>query len=218
MKSAEESWCELVRELGGCRACLDPPPGLLHNAAKPLFGHFRPSRRGVLFVFEAPNLSDTTHPDKGYITYDNVSDPTGEFTKKLFTEILQITSNDFQVTNAVLCLPKRAKTAFTVRAKHVSNCSNNLRRQIEILDPVVVASVGATALNASCRIESFPYRTLECVVGRAHRWFGRWIFPLAHTSRQGRLQRSEEEQRSDWRALRDFLEQKGVNVAERQRL
>jgi uracil-DNA glycosylase family 4 len=209
--SAAGPWRELTRELARCRDCRQP--GLLHESAKPLFGRFRPRRRGVLFVFEAPNHRDTTHPAKGYITYDQVDDQTGRFTKELFTQILRMPPEEFHVTNAVLCLPRRINAAFPVYARQVRNCSSNLRRQIEVLDPLVVVSVGRTALDALSRIQRFPYVNFRCVIGRPRPWLNRWIFPLAHTSRQGRLRRPEETQRSDWRALASFLQERRAHFS-----
>jgi hypothetical protein len=41
---------------------------------------------GVLVVGEAPNHADTFAPDKGYLTYDDDTDPTGRFMRTLLIE------------------------------------------------------------------------------------------------------------------------------------
>jgi len=59
---------------------------LLHEGARPLFGRFTPWKNGLLFVFEALNPEDTRDPNKGYLTYDQGTDPTGRFARKLMVE------------------------------------------------------------------------------------------------------------------------------------
>ncbi len=206
----DEAWRHLCAELGKCRDCWKG--ALLHPSARPLFGRFRPRLGGVLFVFEAPNLADTTDPKKGYLTYDPATDQTGKFTHELVTEILGLSIDEFQVTNAVLCLPAAKQsdggTAYPVSNAQVRMCSKNIHRQVELLDPRVVVSVGRRALIALHKVESHPYRTMKEAVARPVEWADRWLFPLFHTSQQGRngpSGRKPEDQRDDWRKLRAFL-------------
>ena len=41
---------------------------------------------GILVVGEAPNHADTYDPDKGYLTYDPDTDPTGKFMHSLLVD------------------------------------------------------------------------------------------------------------------------------------
>ena len=214
-----EEWERLTAELSRCRDCR---PDILHDEARPLLGRFKPRERGALFVFEAPNFADTVDPDAGYITYDENMTPgaTGEFTRELFTETLGMAPDDFQVTNAVLCLPRGAGTP---SAEQVRRCGPNLRRQIETLDPGVVVTVGAVALDALRLIEHFDGSLTEVVsqvvAEGPRRWsrrrrdgVPRWLFPLYHTGARVRNRgtRTEDQQRADWARLRDFLAREGV--------
>lgn len=209
-ESAEEVWRRTCSALADCRDC--DHLGILHEKARPLFGRFRVSRGEVLFVFEAPNLDDTINPQKGYLTYDTATDPTGRFTHELFTQVLGIKSDSFQVTNAVLCLPARKDGKFPIDPKQIEMCSGNIRCQIKVLDPTVVVSIGRKALEALNEIDDYSFRNLNDVVCQPQRWFGRWLFPLAHTSQLGRVNRPEKKQRADWAVLKAFLESQGVQI------
>jgi uracil-DNA glycosylase family 4 len=194
-------------------ACIDcRRDGLIHEHARPLFGKFQPRLHGVLFVFEAPNQGDTTDPKKGYITYDVITDPTGKFTHELFSQVLGLVADDFQVTNSVLCLPARRKNSFTVQAAQTKACSEKLRQQIVILDPRVVVSVGGQALAALRLLEDHHMTSMSKAVAQPTEWFGRWLFPLAHTSVLGRMNRAREKQVEDWMALKKFLAAKDVRL------
>lgn len=207
----EASWPELVDQQQACAICREN--GLLHEKAQPLFGRFNARKKSVLFVFEAPNLGDTEDSGKQYITYDKITDPTGKFTETLFREELGIGWEDFQVTNAVLCLPKRnEKGGHPVVTAQLRNCKNNLLHQIEVLDPEVVVSVGGIALDALRRIKPFERNPLKNMVARPLAWHDRWLFPLFHTSRLGQISRNAEEQRSDWRALAVFLVENDIKI------
>lgn len=202
------AWRELQERLRLCRECGNK--NLLHENAMPLFGRFKPRRSGILFVLEAPNLSDTVRPGKQYITYDIIEDETGRFTSKLFKETLGIDHHDFQVTNAALCLPRLRDGKYPVTSLQARNCSKHLRSQIELLQPAVVASVGRVALDAVRRLETFGCRRLSEVIAKPREWFDRYLFPLAHTSRLGRVFRSEQDQFADWRRLAMFAAEQSV--------
>lgn len=211
----EQAWRLACTAFATCQDCRGR--GLLHSAAKPLFGRFRSRRRGVLFIFEAPNRADTVDPNKGYLTYDAATDPTGRFAHKLFAEVLGLSAEDFQVTNSVLCLPaeKRAgnKATYPVPRMQTRMCSATIRRQITVLDPLVVASVGAKALDALRFVAEHAFPKLSLCVAKPRPWFDRWLFPLFHTGDLGRANRSAEKQKDDWASLREFLRSKDLLAA-----
>jgi uracil-DNA glycosylase len=216
MSSIKTSWRQLQSEMESCRACREGRASpLIDPAARPLFGRFQPWPEGVLFVFEAPNLDDTVNPGKQHLTIDPDTDPSGRFTHLLVTVELGLDVSAFQVTNSVLCLPARSGDKYPVRALQTRTCSSNLQRQIDVLRPRVVASVGGAALGATRLLEDHGLRTLATAVARPVRWYGRWLFPLLHTSmmaRNGPGGRRAEQQRADWRHLRAFLLEQGVTI------
>ena len=214
-RDLEMAWTDLVERQRSCTRCALCSPSLIHAGSKPLFGRFNVWPKGVLFVFEAPNRGDTFDDNKGYLTYDCETDQTGCFAWRLMVEELKLDPNFFQVTNSVLCLPAKRKGGFTVSVAQRRLCSSLLCEQIRELDPVVVASVGGDALKATSIIEDHGYAKMSDTVARPGpvRWFGRLLFPLFHTSlqaRHGPCGRSEKDQRSDWRKLRQILLKEGV--------
>lgn len=212
-QALETAWTDLIDRQKSCTKCAQCSPSLIHEGSKPLFGRFNVWRRGVLFVFEAPNWHDTFDKDKGYLTYDRQTDPSGRFARQLMVEELRLDPRFFQVTNSVLCLPAKGKGKFTVSGAQRKLCSSMLREQIQVLDPTVVVSVGGAALAATRMLEDHGLRRKVGAVAHPISWFGRLLFPLFHTSMQARNGpggRSEEQQRRDWRELRQVLQDSGI--------
>jgi uracil-DNA glycosylase family 4 len=211
-----DAWEDLLPTLKGCCACdAACTPSLRAPGSRPLDGRFRRWPKGALFIFEAPNWNDTFDHDKGYLTYDRDTDQTGRFTRRLLREELQLDVSYFQVTNAVLCLPRRLNGKYPVDPTQLRSCSPLLRRQIEALNPAVVVPVGGKALAATRLIERHGIARMRDAVARKIPWAGRWLFPLYHPSVLGRNPRTgrlESEQRADWRALRSVLLELGAEI------
>lgn len=150
----------------------------------------------VLFVAEAPGRrgGDRTRiPMSG--------DASGRVFEKLL-EIAGLTRDEIFITNAVLCNPRSETGANRKPATtEVRNCSNFLRRTIDLLDPSIVVSVGSTALDALARIESHELQ-LATSVALAAAWYSRTLVPVYHPSPQVLLsRRSLAQQEDDWRIL-----------------
>ena|SRR5208283_4870007 len=212
-QNLEIAWKDLVDRQQSCTECAKCSPSRIHARSKPLFGRFNVWPRGALFVFEAPNLDDTIDPDKGYLTYDRETDPSGRFARQLMVEELDLDPRFFQVTNSVLCLPAEKGTKYPVSSDQRRLCSSLLREQILVLDPAVVVSVGGKALEATRKIEDHGFKKMVDAVAQQVPWFKRLLFPLFHTSMQARFGpggRTPEKQRRDWRKLREILLAKGV--------
>ena len=211
-----DAWEDLRPTLIGCSACdAACTDSLRAPGSYPLVGRFRHWPNGALFIFEAPNWNDTFDHDKGYPTYDRDTDPTGRFTRRLLREELQLDVSYFQVTNAVLCLPRRSNGKYPVDPAQLRECSPLLSRQIEALNPAVVVPVGGKALAATRLIERHGFVRMRDAVARKIPWAGRWLFPLYHPSKLGRhplTGRPESEQRADWRALRGVLLELGAGI------
>jgi uracil-DNA glycosylase family 4 len=162
---------------------------------------------GVLVVGEAPNYADTFDRDKGHLTYDFDTDPTGRFMRTLLIEEAGLRSgeiDDVLFTNAALCLPARRHDKHPVSVKQVDACKPWLVRLIKDADISIVVTMGATALRALNRIERHGL-VLREAAGRVHPWHGIKLLPLYHAGLLGRVSRSEALQRADVRALRQHL-------------
>jgi len=196
-------------EARACTSCV--PRGLLfadaRGRARPLLTRTPSGALGVLLVGEAPNIDDTFDANKGYLTYDSDTDPTGQFMRSLLIDEAGVTPDEIGeivFTNAVLCLPALKAGKYEVRAPQLASCAPWLKRLIDDANPTIVLTMGAVALGALARVA--PHRLkLSAAVGRIHDWYGRKLLPLYHASRLGRLNRSEADQRRDMRALREHL-------------
>ncbi|WP_437282937.1 uracil-DNA glycosylase family protein [Sorangium sp. So ce375] len=193
-------------DASACAVCHDH--GWLHfqpdgRRARPLFHLESSIRRRLLFVFEAPNLADTYEPDKGRMTCDPDTDPTGRFMLELLAHV-GLTPSDVVFTNAVLCLPAARGGKFPVSSGQLNACLPWLERLIADVDPKVVVTSGAQALSAVDRLERHGLR-LRQHAGRTHPWLGRMLLPLYHPSALGRVSRSRAEQLADIEALLPIL-------------
>ncbi len=203
-------WTASQDRLSACCVChaMDVGLALAEPGAYPLFPPSMPETPDVFFIFEASNRDDTFDADKGYLTFDYDTDPSGRFFRELFDEELQEPIEDVAVTNSVLCLPRRKGERHPIPARMRRACPMNLRDQIEVLAPAIVAPMRGQALEATRLIEDHGKRKLSDAVAVALPWFGRLLFPLYHTgllARNGPSGRKAEQQRSDWRALRQQI-------------
>lgn len=201
-------WDGTKKNLAGCEACRENASGnLIDKNARPLFGKFRPIARGLLFVFEAPNRDDTYNPAKGYITVNAETDPSGTFLYELANRAFGCHPESLQIINSVLCLPAERNGDRNVSGRQRRLCTENLRQQITILDPLLVVPLGVQPLKALDHVCPHGIRRISEGVAQPVEWMGRWLFPLYHTSKQARYGptgRKPERQHSDWCELRKF--------------
>ena len=154
----------------------------------------------VLFVAEAPGRrgGDRTRvPMQG--------DASGRHFRQLL-EQAGLQADEIFITNAVLCNP-RTPTGANDRptAAEIANCSPFLRRQLDLLRPQLVVSIGATALTALGRLEPHGLR-LSRDVGHCIPWQGIQLIPVYHPSPQVIIsRRTLVEQAEDWQAIRRAL-------------
>ena len=139
----EASFAELVAEAAACRLC----PDLCERRAVLSERNGSLSPR-VLFIAEAPGRQGgdrTRVPLSG--------DQSGRNFARFLSSI-NLTRDLIFITNAVLCNPRKSSGANRKPTnQEVLNCSDFLRRQIEVLDPPVVVTLGAVSLAALKRVE-----------------------------------------------------------------
>jgi DNA polymerase len=111
------------------------------------------------------------------------------------------------ITNAVLCNPRRESGANRTPSRvEMANCSGFLRRQIEIINPRVVVTMGRVSLEAVRRIE-YHQLNLREAAGKVFEWDGRLLVPLYHPSPQVLAShRREREQLRDYEAVARALQ------------
>ena len=155
----------------------------------------------VLFIGEAPGRQGG---DRTRIPFSG--DQSGRNFRRYLASIGLARADAF-ITNAALCNPRTATGANRrpTRAE-VENCSGFLRRQLELINPRVVVTLGAVALEALRAVE-YHRLTLKESAGRVCEWGGRLLVPLYHPSPQVLAShRREAAQLRDYRAVRRALE------------
>ena len=161
----------------------------------------------VMFIAEAPGRRG------GEVTGVPLSrDASG----RRFTRLLALaglTRDEVFITNTVLCNPRSAAGANRPPARQeLANCAGWLVRQIEIVNPGVLVTLGAVALAALGRIAPHG-ATLRADVGRARSWDGRLLVPLYHPSPRAGLSRAYAEQDADFAALGELVRSPRIAAA-----
>jgi uracil-DNA glycosylase family 4 len=152
---------------------------------------------------EAPNLADTVKWHR--ITMDDDKDRSGMFLRECLRDEVGLAPGDVMLTNSVLCLPALTTSGkYQVTGALRRECAPWLKILIDTINPRVVATLGAKALHAVKLVEQHRLR-LDPHVGQPQPWYGRVLVPLVHPSDLGRGYRQEEDQRADYRRLREVL-------------
>lgn len=153
----------------------------------------------IMFIGEAP----------GRLGADNSGIPFhGDKSGHNFEELLEFAKIDRSkifVTNAVLCNPKdESGNNSTPTKQEVYNCSTNLEQQIKILNPKIVVTLGAVALESTRHISSHNL-ILKDHVRTSNKWFDRILVPFYHPGQRAMMHRSFANQRSDYQFVADQL-------------
>lgn len=159
----------------------------------PLNGSLSPR---VLFIAEAPGRNGA---DRTRIPFHG--DKSGDTFEKLLASI-KLTRAEIFITNSVLCSPRKPSGANDRPTKaEIRNCSDFLRRQIELLNPPVIATLGAVALETLKLVEPHAF-TLRQHAAKILAWNGRRLVPLYHPSPQVLITvRTFQQQERDYQTL-----------------
>jgi len=153
----------------------------------------------IMFVGEAPGRLGA---DASGIPFHG--DKSGHNFEELL-EFAKLNRANIFVTNAVLCNPKDDDGNNSTPTKtEVSNCSIHLKEQIEIINPKIVVTLGAVALESTKHVASHSLNLKESV-RTANKWFGRILIPLYHPGQRAMIHRSMANQRSDYQFIADKL-------------
>lgn len=151
-----------------------------------------PTTAPLMFVGEAPGrmgADRTAVPFHGDVAGDN-------FEKLL--DLAGLRRASVFVTNAVLCNPRDADgNNSPPTAQEVERCAHHLRAQIEVVQPRLVMTLGAVALDATRLVESHDL-SLRDSVRSANKWFGRLLLPLYHPGARAMVHRSFANQTADY--------------------
>lgn len=132
----------------------------------------------ILFIAEAPGRNGA---DRTRIPFHG--DASGATFEKLLTSI-NLTRDEIFITNTVLCSPRKSSGANDKPTRsEIRNCSHFLRRTIEVVNPPLIATLGAVALEALKLIAPHDY-VLKASAAQILNWNGRKLVPLYHPSPQ----------------------------------
>lgn len=110
------------------------------------------------------------------------------------------------ITNAVLCTPRTNEgRGRRPRLDELRNCSHYLSGLIVLLDPVLIVTLGSTALRSLEMLAPHEMR-LQNDVGRPARWMARWLLPLYHPGPRAMIHRTWGEQKRDYALWKSLLE------------
>jgi DNA polymerase len=169
----QKAFAALVAEAAECRRC----PAMCGRSAVLSERNGRTGAR-VMFVGEAPGRQGG---DRTRVPFSG--DQSGRnFTRYLAS--INLAREDLFITNAALCNPRSETGANRKPTRaEVLNCSEFLRRQIEVVGPKVIVTLGAVSL-AALRAVEYHRLSLRDSVGQIHTWHGRLLVPLYHPSPQ----------------------------------
>jgi uracil-DNA glycosylase family 4 len=96
----------------------------------------------------------------------------GQLLNRLLSEI-QLERDDVYIANVVKCRPPGNRDP---RTDEIDACKGYLKRQIELIDPVVVITLG----NFSTKLLLNTAIGITRMRGRAYEWWGRFLVPTFH--------------------------------------
>jgi DNA polymerase len=157
--STIESLDELGAIAAGCTAC-----DLAQGRTNVVFGAGSKDA-DVLIVGEAPGQQE----DEMGLPFVGRS---GQLLIKLLGEI-ELQREDVYIANVVKCRPPGNRDP---RPDEIDACKGYLKRQIEIIDPTVVITLG----NFSTKLLLVTTTGITRMRGRAYEWWGRFLVPTFH--------------------------------------
>jgi uracil-DNA glycosylase family 4 len=132
-------------------------------------------------------------------------DKAGENFEKLLEQV-GLSRHDCFITNAALCNPKdESGNNSTPTKMEIGNCSQFLKRQIDLVNPRIVVTLGGQALAAIRSLETHEIE-LSSGLRKTWNWYGRTLIALYHPGQRAMIHRSFLNQLADtnsWRKLFD---------------
>ena len=192
-----ELFAALAAEAAACRRC----PAMCGRAAVLSERNGDAAAARVMFVGEAPGRQGG---DRTRVPFSG--DQSGRNFQR-YIDSIGLARSDLFITNAVLCNPRKGSGANRRPTNsEIANCSEYLRRLVELIDPAVIVTMGRVALEALGRVAPHELSLRESA-GSVRGWNDRLLVPLYHPSPQVLAShRREAEQLADYRAVARAVE------------
>jgi DNA polymerase len=198
---------QLVAEAANCTRCA----AMCDRSA--VFSELNgPLTARIMFIGEAPGRKGA---DQTRIPFSG--DQSGKNFDRFLASI-DLRRQDIFITSAALCNPRTESGANRKPSKlELKNCSEFLRRTFDVIDPLLVVTLGSVALEAIRTLHPHDL-TLKESAAKIQEWNGRVLIPIYHPSPQVLAShRREQEQLADYqviaRALRGFEMGDRLNAA-----
>jgi uracil-DNA glycosylase family 4 len=159
----------------------------------------------IMFIGEAPGRKGA---DRTRIPFSG--DQSGKNFDRFLASI-GLSRAEIFITSAALCNPQQVSGANRKPTrKELANCSEFLRRALELVAPEIVVTLGSVALEAIKRVYSHEL-LLQEAVGKVHHWNGRLLVPIYHPSPQVLAShRREAQQLLDYQVVAQALQLAGI--------
>ena len=169
----QELFEELVSEAASCTRC----PAMCGRSAVLSNLNGSPQAR-IMFIGEAPGRKGA---DRTRVPFSG--DQSGANLDR-FLGSIGLGREQIFITSAALCNPRTDSGANRKPTqKELANCSEFLRRTIELIDPRVIVTLGSVALEALKRIQYHELNLKESAA-QIHAWQDRVLVPIYHPSPQ----------------------------------
>ena len=170
------------------RACKDCALSMGRTNAVPGEG---PLDAEVMFIGEGPGLQEDRQgrPFVG---------PAGQFLDQLLTDVGMSREQVF-IANMIKCRPPQNRDPAPVE---MAACSKYLDRQIELIDPKLIVTLGRFSLG-----RFFPGESITRARGRVRYKDGRAIFPVMHPAAGLRREEMKASIIQDFKAIPGILEE-----------
>lgn len=197
LQERQSRFSRLAAEAARCALC----PGMCERAA--VLGELNgPVDARVMFIGEAPGRKGadrTRAPFSGDLSGKNF---------ERFLASINLPRSQIFITSAALCNPRKASGANRrPTAAEVRNCSEFLKRTIDLIDPRVIVTLGGAALGA-LKLLHYHEFNLKDDAARIRKWNGRLLVPLYHPSPQVLItSRKEAAQLQDYQVVERAIRQ-----------
>ncbi len=165
--------------------------GLAGTRTNVVFGSGAPDA-DVMIVGEGPGQAE-----------DEQGEPFVGRSGQLLTSLLGeigLERSEVYIANVVKCRPPRNRDP---RTDEIDACKGYLRRQIQLVDPLVVVTVGNFSTKLALRTETGITR----LRGMAYPWWGRYLVPTYHPAAALRGgERVTNDIRADLRLVRSIID------------
>jgi uracil-DNA glycosylase family 4 len=182
---------ELVDEAASCTRC----PAMCGRSAVLSNLNGSPGAR-IMFIGEAPGRKGA---DRTRVPFSG--DQSGANLDR-FLGSINLCREEIFITSAALCNPRTESGANRKPTqKELANCSDFLRRTIELINPRVIVTLGSVALEALKRIQ-YHELNLKSAAAEIHAWQDRVLVPIYHPSPQVLAShRREQQQLQDYQVV-----------------